>query len=113
MTLRPGNPMAKVLMALLIFQAIVNLLSIAGMVQVSDVEVVFASVVGLAATLLAFISAGLMRYPVGYALGWVTQLATILLGLLTPAMWFMGAVFAFLWVVTFVLGKRLDASPAA
>ena len=51
-----------------------------------------------------------MRRPVGYPLGWLTQAAGIALGVLTPWMYGMGAVFALLWVATMVLGRRLDAA---
>lgn len=105
--------MAKVLMALLVFQVVVNVLAVPGMVQVSGVPVGTATAAGGGAALLAAVAAGLMRRPIGYPLGWAAQVVSILLGLLTPAMWFMGGLFAFLWIVTFVLGKRLDAAPAA
>lgn len=48
--------------------------------------------------------------PPGYVLGWLTQLVGLALGILTPTMLVVGALFAGLWVLTFVLGKRLDAA---
>ena len=54
-----------------------------------------------------------MRKPIGDPVGWVTQPVGILLGLLTPAMWVVGGMFARLWVLSFVLGRRLDAQAAA
>ena len=108
MTLQPGNPMTKVLTALLVFEVIVFGLSIATMVQVDDVPVGAALAAGGGATALAVVAAGLMRRPVGFALGWLTQLVALALGLLTPSMFAMGGVFVLLWVITFVLGRRLD-----
>ena len=63
--------------------------------------------------LLAVTAAGLLRKPVGYLIGWITQPVGILLGLFTPAMYAIGAIFAGLWVLTFILGRRLDAQAAA
>ncbi len=109
MTLQPGNPMTKVLMALLVFEVIVFGLSIATMVQVDEVALLPALAAGGGASVLAVAAAATMRRPLGYALGWLTQLVALALGLLTPSMFAMGGVFVLLWVITFVLGRRLDA----
>ena len=47
----------------------------------------------------------------GYYLGWVAQPVGILLGLLTAPMFVVGEMFLGLWVLGFVLGKRLDNRP--
>jgi hypothetical protein len=65
------------------------------------------------AAVLALATAALLRKPIGYVLGWITQVAAIALGLLTPAMFLVGGMFAGLWVLTFVLGRRLEAQAAA
>jgi hypothetical protein len=79
------------------------------MILVSGTPAGPAALSGSGAALLALVAAGLLRKPLGYPVGWVAQLAGVLLGLLTPAMFVVGAMFAALWVVSFVLGKRLDA----
>ena len=66
---------------------------------------------GGAAALLALVAAGTMRRPLGYYLGWVTQPVGVLLGLLTVPMFVVGTMFLGLWVLGFVLGKRLDNRP--
>jgi membrane-bound ClpP family serine protease len=101
--LPPKNPMVKVLLSVLAFEAIVFGLAIPGMIQVSDVPVTTAFVAGFAA---------LLRHPVGWALGWATQVVVIGFGVLTPMMFWLGALFATLWVTTIVLGRRLAARPA-
>ena len=113
MRLRPDNPMRAVLMAFLIFEVIVFGLAIPVMILVSEVAPGVAAGAGGGAALLALVGAGLMRRPAGYPVGWAAQLVGILLGLLTPAMFGVGGLFAVLWVVTFVLGKRLEADPRA
>lgn len=107
------NPMRVVLLTVLVFEVIVFGLAVPVMIAVSGVEPGTAVLAGGAAALLAMLGAALLRNPVGYLLGWVTQPVAILLGLLTPAMFVVGAMFAGLWVLSFVLGRRLDAQAAA
>ena len=110
-TLTPTNPMRVVLLSILIFEVIVFGLSIPVMILVSDVPVGLAAGLGGAAALLALVSAGAMRRPLGYYLGWVTQPVGVALGLLTVPMFVVGTMFLGLWVLGFVLGKRLDNRP--
>jgi hypothetical protein len=115
LTLTANNPMRVVLLSILFFEVVVFALSIPVMILVSDVDPLPAALLGSGAALLSLVAAGLLRKPVGYPLGWVAQLWGILLGLLTPSMFVVGGMFAALWTVSFILGKRLDdrATPAA
>jgi len=109
-TLSARNPMRTVLLSILIFEAIVFGLAIPVMIFNSNVSLGVASAVSGGAALLALVSAGLLRRPAGYLLAWITQVAAVALGALTPSMFVVGGLFAGLWVLTFVLGKRLDAA---
>jgi len=114
MTLNPGNPMRVVLLAILFFEVIVFGLAIPVMVFISGVPGGAAALAGGGAALIALVGAGLMRRPAGYLVGWAAQLVGLALGLLTSSMFIVGAMFLALWVLSFVLGKRLDrAKPAA
>ncbi|MGI3785271.1 MAG: DUF4233 domain-containing protein [Janthinobacterium lividum] len=113
LTLTPRNPMRVVLLSILFFEVVVYALAIPVMVLVSHVDALPAALLGSGAAVLALLGAALLRKPVGYPIGWVAQLVGVLLGLLTPAMFVVGGMFAALWVVSFVLGKRLDARPTA
>ena len=109
-TLSAGNPMRVVLMTVLIFEVVVFGLAIPVMIVISDVPGAAAAGFGGATALLAVLAAGLLRRPrAGYILGWLTQLAGLALGLLTTTMFIVGALFAAVWVLAFVLGKRLDS----
>jgi hypothetical protein len=108
MTLSPKNPMRVVLLAILAFEVIVFGLAVPVMILLSDVPGLIAGFTGGGAALLALVAAGLMRRPLGYPLGWLTQLVGLGLGLLTSAMFIVGGMFLALWVLSFVLGKRLD-----
>ena len=109
MKLVPTNPMRSALMSVLIFEVIVFWLGFAGMVQVADVPVGTAALWVGVASLLAIVATAGLRKGWGYPVAWLTQVAAILLGLLTPWMYAMGVVFALIWTISFVLGKRLES----
>ena len=109
MNLSAKNPMRVVLLSVLAFEVILFGLAIPVMILISEVPAATAVLAGGGAALLALVAAGLMRRPAGYPLGWLTQVVGCALGLLTPAMYVVGVLFLALWVVTFILGKRLDA----
>jgi len=112
-TLRPGNPMRSVLLAILIFEVIAFSLAIPVMIRVSQTSIGLALGLGGGAALLALVAAGLLRNPAGYLVGWTVQLIGLALGFLTTPMFFVGAMFLALWLLTFVLGKRLDRPAVA
>jgi hypothetical protein len=108
-SLSTRNPMRVVLMTLLIFEVIVFGLAIPGMILVSDVPPAAAAGSAGAAALLALLAAALLRSRVGYILGWVVQCVGLALGFLNTTMFLVGALFAAVWVMSFVMGKRLDS----
>jgi hypothetical protein len=101
--------MRSVLMTLLIFEVMVFGLAVPVMIFLGSVSGATAALLGGGAALLALVAAALLRRPAGYLLGWVTQLAGVALGFVTSSMFAIGGLFLLLWVVSFVLGKRLDA----
>jgi hypothetical protein len=105
--------MIRVLQVFLFLDVIVFALVIPGMIQVSDRSLAVSVVSGCVAMVIA-IAAGatIHRGRLGFGLGWFTQLVGLALGFLTPFQFITGAVFALLWVTTFILGKRLAAQPA-
>ncbi|HEX5384324.1 MAG TPA: DUF4233 domain-containing protein [Propionibacteriaceae bacterium] len=107
--LSAGNPMRVVLMTVLIFEMIVFGLAIPVMIFISNVPAAAAAGFGGGAAVLALVAAGLLRSGIGYVLGWLTQLAGLALGFLTTLMFIVGMLLAAVWVLAFVLGKRLDS----
>ncbi|MGB7964488.1 MAG: DUF4233 domain-containing protein [Propionicimonas sp.] len=108
MRLGPKNPMNSAVLSILVFEAIIFALAVAGMIQVSGVTVPVAFGVGFAAASLALAAAALLKRPIGYPLGWLTQVVAIGFGFLTETMFWLGGAFAVIWVTTFVLGRRLE-----
>ncbi len=113
MRLVPTNPMNRVLAAILAFEAVCCGLAIPGMIQVSDVSLSLAFTTGGVALLLCLAAAGTLRRPFGWALAWLAQAACVALGFVVSMMFAVGAMFLLLFVITFVLGKRLEAAKAA
>ena len=112
-TLSSGNPMRSVLLAILSFEVIAFGLAVPVMILVSEVPLGLAVGFGGGAALLALVAAAVLRRTLGYLLGWAVQVLGVLLGFLTPAMFFVGTMFLALWLLSFVLGKRLDRPAVA
>ena len=68
---------------------------------------------GAALVVLLLVAGRLAGGPVGVWIGWVLQFALIALGILLPLMYFIGAIFAAIWIYCFVTGRRLDRRKAA
>lgn len=68
---------------------------------------------GAALVVLLLVAGRLAGGPVGVWIGWVLQVALIALGILLPLMYFIGAIFAAIWIYCFVTGRRLDRRKAA
>jgi len=68
---------------------------------------------GAALVVLLLVAGRLAGGPVGVWIGWVLQVALIALGILLPQMYFIGGIFAAIWIYCFVTGRRLDRPKAA
>lgn len=99
--------------AVLTLEAIVLGLSTPIMITLGHVDKATALSFGLGLAVACLLVAGLLRREWGYWLGWALQVGAILLGLLTPTMWFLGALFALLWGCGYFLGLRIEHERAA
>jgi len=59
--------------------------------------------------ILQLINAGLMKKRIGWVIGSVLQIAMIAYGYVVTPMYFMGALFAALWVAAFLVGRKGEA----
>ncbi len=57
---------------------------------------------------LCVLALGLARFPVGIGFAAVVQVLLVLAGIFIPAMWFLGGIFAIIWIVGVVLGNKID-----
>lgn len=67
------------------------------------------ALVGGGALCLAFVATiALLRYEWAYVIGWILQAVIIATGFLNPVMFFVGALFAAMWVYCVISGSRID-----
>lgn len=96
--------------AILVFEAILLGLSIPILVQVADVPTSPAVTVCVVLAVLALLTTGLFRRgAVGDVLGWAVQVGFVAMGLLHPAFFFVGGLFALLYWAGWALGRRILA----
>lgn len=57
---------------------------------------------------LCVIALALVRFPIGLGFAAVVQMLLILSGFFIPTMWFLGSVFAVIWIVGIIMGHRID-----
>ena len=68
---------------------------------------------GALLVVLLIVAGRLAGRSAGVWLGWVLQAALIAIGILLPLMYFIGAIFAAIWIYCFITGRRLDRQKAA
>jgi hypothetical protein len=64
---------------------------------------------GGALAIALLLNAGLMKKKVGWVIGSALQLAMIGYGYVVTPMYFMGALFAALWIAAFLVGRKGEA----
>lgn len=113
MILRSDNPMLRALMMLLYFEVVVFLLALPGMLLVDQRDTALSIVAVAVASVLALVAGARAKTAWGQWLGWFVQVVAIAMGVLTSMMYAVGIIFAFIWVMCIVLGKKMENSPGA
>jgi hypothetical protein len=93
--------------ALLAFESIVALL--AGLLAAtgSDASNLLAWTMGAGLAVVCIAGAATMRRGPGWVIGSIAQVLALASGFVVPAMFFLGAVFGGLWILAYVLDRRL------
>ena len=99
--------------AILTLEAITLGLTTPVLITIADVSTGAALGIGLGLLAACIVAAGMLRSKVGYALGWLIQVAAIAVGVLVPMMFFLGTVFAVLWGSADFLGRKIERERAA
>jgi hypothetical protein len=94
--------------AILALEAVVLGLSTPVLISVESVDTARALWIGLGLTAACLVTAGLLRRPWAYYLGWAIQLAALALGFEIAAMFALGAIFLVLWLTAVRLGRTID-----
>ncbi len=92
--------------AVLTFEAVVVLLAIVPAVTLTDAHHAALVWGGLAIAAGCVLSAALLRTRAGYVLGSAIQVAVVAAGFVLPAMFFLGALFAALWVAAILVARK-------
>ncbi|WP_299052001.1 DUF4233 domain-containing protein [uncultured Nocardioides sp.] len=107
------SPRRGMCAAVLSLESIALALTTPVMVTLSDVPLGTALAVGLGLALVCILLAGALRAEWAYGVGYVVQAGALALGLVVPAMFFLGAVFAALWTAADLLGRKIERERAA
>ena len=110
---REKSPRRGMCAAVLSLEAITLGLTTPVMISISDVSTGTALAVGLGLVVACVLVAGLLRRPWAYTLGWAIQVAAVALGFVVGIMFVLGAIFALLWGMADLLGRRIDRERAA
>ncbi|WP_336216447.1 DUF4233 domain-containing protein [Nonomuraea sp. LPB2021202275-12-8] len=89
-------------------EAIVAALVTPVAISVGGVAPALAVTVGIGLAVLCVVAAGLLKRPFGYILGSVVQVLAICTGFMVSAMFFLGAIFAALWITAIFVARRVE-----
>ncbi len=98
--------------AMLALQAVVLFLSGVVLIGISDLGAGAALGIGFGLAAACVVTAGLLRRPWAYYLGWAIQVASLALGFVVTMMFLLGVIFTALWAGAFFLGARIDRERA-
>lgn len=105
--------MNRTMQLTLIFEVLVFLLALPGMVLVDHVAWTPALLAVGGASVGAILASGGLKKSWGYPLGWLVQIGAVAMGLMTSMMYAVGIVFLAIWVMSFVMGRRIEQRPTA
>ncbi|GIH28021.1 membrane protein [Acrocarpospora phusangensis] len=91
-------------------EAIVVALATPVAITIQNVEPRLAAGVGIGLAVLCVLVAGLLRYPAAFIAGTVLQVLAIATGFLVSTMFFLGAIFAALWITAIFVARRVEGA---
>ncbi|SDI32133.1 Protein of unknown function [Sinosporangium album] len=78
-------------------------------ISVGGVEPALAVTVGIGLAVLCVLTAGLLKRRFAYVLGSLIQVLAIATGFLVSTMFFLGAIFAALWITAIIVARRVES----
>jgi hypothetical protein len=104
------NPgMRRLCAMVLACEAIVIALAIPVAITVVHADATAAGVAGGTAAVLCILLAGFLRYRWAYVAGGALQVLVIVSGFVVSTMFFLGAIFAALWITAIWLGRTVES----
>ncbi|MFC6080050.1 DUF4233 domain-containing protein [Sphaerisporangium aureirubrum] len=105
-TVTPG--MRRLCASVLGMEAIVLALVTPVAIMVNNVEPMLAVSVGIGLAVACVVVAGLLKRPFAYIAGSVVQVLAIATGFLVSIMFFLGVIFAALWITAIFVARRVE-----
>lgn len=106
--------MNRVAATILGVEALVVLLAIPAVLNLTDVSTGSAWLFGGGVALACIVGAGTVRRGrVGYVIGTLAQVAAIAMGFVVPAMFVLGGIFALLWFTLLKIGPDVERARLA
>ncbi|GIH90297.1 DUF4233 domain-containing protein [Planobispora siamensis] len=105
-TVTPG--MRRLCASVLGMEAIVVGLITPVAINVQGVEPPVAVAVGIGLAVLCVLVIGMLKRPFAYIAGSVVQVLAIASGFLVPTMFFLGVIFAALWITAIFVARRVE-----
>lgn len=102
------SPRRGMASAILTLEAIVLGLTAPVLIRISHVSAGRALPIALGLCVACILTAGMLKRPWAYALGWAIQIAAIALGFLVTTMFTLGIVFGVLWWGALALSNKID-----
>ena len=99
--------------AVLVFEGLVIFFATLVALRLSDISHATLWWVGAGGAVLCLLLAGLLRHRWAYAAGSGLQVAIVASGVVVPAMFVLGLVFAALWFLAMHLGRKVERLDAA
>ncbi|GAA4568007.1 DUF4233 domain-containing protein [Planotetraspora kaengkrachanensis] len=91
-------------------EAIVVALTTPVAIVVNHVQPALAVTVGIGLAVLCVVVAGMLKRPWAYIAGSVIQVLAIVTGFLVTVMFFLGAIFAALWITAIFVARRVEGT---
>lgn len=99
--------------AVLVFEGLVVFFATLVALDLSDLGHATSWWAGGTTSVACVVVAALLRYGWAYLAGSALQVVVVAMGVVVPAMYFLGALFAVLWFVAIHLGRRVERLEAA
>lgn len=104
--------MRRLCATLLVLQALVTALSIPVAITVAHVPASTAGFVSGGLAVAGLVIAGLLRHSWAYVAGTILQILVIATGFMVPTMFFLGIIFAALWITNIWVARRVEGTAA-
>ncbi|MER6972420.1 DUF4233 domain-containing protein [Nocardioides sp. NPDC000445] len=110
---REKSPRRGMCAAIVSMEGLAVALAAPVMISIGGVSAGLALPLGLGFFVACIVVAGLLRRPWAYWLGWALQVVAIGMGFLISIMFVVGVIFAVLWGMADILGRKIERERAA